>query len=245
MDVTTIGTLRVHARGGSDRQGGGNGPAILLCHGFGAPGNDLVSLARVVDAGRDVRWFFPEAPLEVPVGPGMYGRAWWDIGMDQLMMHLMRGDIDAAMKRLDENPPGLEQAKQALLGTLEALEKDHGVTRDRLVIGGFSQGSMLATEVFVSSSQPFAGLVVLSGTRLGGDMWREGLSRHGAHLHALVTHGRRDPLLPFVRAEALRDMMKAAGANVTWVPHGGAHEIPAVCLDALGAFARARLGATS
>ena len=165
--------------------------------------------------------------------------------MDQLMMHLMQGDIDAAMKRLDEVPAGLPSAKRALLETLEVLEKNHGITRDRLIIGGFSQGSMLATEVFVSSLEPFAGLVVLSGTRLGGDMWQQGLSRHGANLHALVTHGRRDPLLPFARAEALRDMMKTAGADVTWVPHGGAHEIPAVCLDALGAFARARLGTSS
>lgn len=245
MDVTNMGTLRVHVRGGVDRQGGGNGPAILLCHGFGAPGTDLVSLARVVDAGRDVRWFFPEAPLEVSVGPGMYGRAWWDIGMDQLMMHLMRGDIDAAMKRLDEIPAGLEPAKRALESTIDVLEKEHGVTRDRLIIGGFSQGAMLTTEMFVSSSTPFAGLVVLSGTRLGGDHWTVGLERHGANLHALVTHGRRDPLLPFVRAEALRDMMNRAGADVTWVPHGGAHEIPAVCLDALGTFCRSRFGAIS
>jgi phospholipase/carboxylesterase len=245
MDVTSMGSLRVFMRGGVDRQGGGNGPAILRCHGFGAPGNDLVSLARVVDVGRDVRWFFPEAPLEVDVGPGVSGRAWWDIGMEQLMTHLMRGDIDAAMKRLDEIPPGLEPAKQALSSTIEVLAKEHGVTRDRLIIGGFSQGAMLATEMFVSSPEPFAGLVVLSGTRLGGDMWKAGLSRHGAHLHALVTHGRRDPLLPFGRAEVLRDMMKQAGADVTWVAHGGAHEIPAVCLDALGTFVRARLGATS
>jgi len=97
MDLENIGELRVYARGGVDRAGGGNGPAILLCHGFGAPGNDLVNLARVIDVGRETRWFFPEAPLEVAVGPGMLGRAWWDIGMDELMMHLMRGDIAAAI----------------------------------------------------------------------------------------------------------------------------------------------------
>lgn len=245
MDVISMGSLRVHVRGGTDRKGGGSGPAILLCHGFGAPGNDLVSLSRVIDVGRDVRWFFPEAPLEVAVGPGMAGRAWWDIGMEQLMMHLMRGDIDAAMKRLDEIPPGLDLAKEALASVIDVLEKDHGVTKDRLIMGGFSQGSMLATETFVSSDKPFAGLVVLSGTRLGADLWKPGLARHGANLHALLTHGRRDPLLPFGRAEVLRDMMKEAGANVTWVPHGGAHEIPAVCLDALGTFARARFGVTA
>lgn len=175
----------------------------------------------------------------------MYGRAWWDIGMEQLMTHLMRGDIDAAMKRLDDVPEGLEAAKQALSSTIEVLEKEHGVTKDRLILGGFSQGSMLATEMVVSADEPYAGLVVLSGTRLGGDLWRPGLSRLGDRLHALVTHGRRDPLLPFSRAEVLRDMMKEAGADVTWVPHGGAHEIPAVCLQALATFARNRLNTNS
>jgi hypothetical protein len=43
------GPLQVVSVGGTDRQGGGDGPAILLCHGFGAPAEDLVPLARVID----------------------------------------------------------------------------------------------------------------------------------------------------------------------------------------------------
>ena len=68
MSAQTIGPLRVTALGR------GEGPAVLLCHGFGAPGDDLAALARVVDAGPGVRWFFPEAPLALDWG----GRAWWE-----------------------------------------------------------------------------------------------------------------------------------------------------------------------
>ncbi|WP_170319372.1 alpha/beta hydrolase [Polyangium spumosum] len=242
MEPSLIGPLRVHARGGDDHRGGGDGPAILLCHGFGAPGEDLVSLCRVVDAGRGVRWFFPEAPLEVEVGPGIRGRAWWDIGMDRLMALVMRGDIDGAMKRLDEVPDGLAPARDALAATIDALEKHHGVKRDRLVVGGFSQGAMVTTELVTHLREPFAGLAVLSGTRLGGDRWQEGFEALGERLSALVSHGRRDPLLPFGRAEILRDMMTTAKARVTWVPHGGAHEIPQGVVSALGTFAKERLG---
>lgn len=242
MEPKTIGPLRVHVRGGVDHRGGGDGPAILLCHGFGAPGDDLVSLSRVVGAGREVRWFFPEAPLELDVGPGMSGRAWWPIDMEKFMGALMRGDVERAMSRLDEVPEGLDAAREALIRTIEALEKDHGVRRERLLVGGFSQGSMLTTELVASLGEPFAGLVALSGTRIGGERWREGLGRLGARLSVLMTHGRRDPILPFGRAEALRDMMKTAGANVTWVQHNGAHEIPQIALDALTTFTRDRFG---
>jgi len=242
MEARKFGSLRVHVGGGEDRRGGGDGPAILLCHGFGAPGDDLVGLARVIDAGRGVRWFFPEAPLELAVGPGMMGRAWWDIGMDRLMALLMRGDVEGAMQRLDEVPEGLAPARDALLETIDALVQELGVKREQLIVGGFSQGAMLTTELVTWTGDPFAGLAVLSGTRLGGDRWQAGFGALGERLSALVSHGRRDPLLPFGRAEVLRDMMLAAKAHVTFVPHGGGHEIPQNVVNALSQFARERLG---
>jgi phospholipase/carboxylesterase len=242
MTTLMLGPLRVHARGGEDHRGGGDGPAILLCHGFGAPGDDLVGLSRVIDAGRSVRWFFPEAPLEVNVGPGAQGRAWWPIDMDRLVTLLMRGDQDGALRMLDEVPEGLPAAREALGACLEALERDRGVRRDQLIVGGFSQGSMLTTDLVATQQEPFAGLVALSGTLIGSAGWEEGLGKVGSRLSVLLAHGRRDPLLPFGRAERLREVLLAAGAHVTWVPHAGAHEIPQAVCDALGTFARGRLG---
>lgn len=241
MSSVRIGRLLVHARGGEDRKGGGDGPAVLLCHGFGAPGDDLVALSRVINAGPGVRWFFPEALLEAEVGPGMLGRAWWPIDMERLVGHLMRGDIDSALRSLDEVPPGLDAAREALVETLGVLESSYGVKRDRLIVGGFSQGAMLATELSMMLGEPFAGIALLSGTRIGGERWREGAARLGGRLHAFMAHGRRDPILPFGRAEVLRDILQEAGARVTFVPHNGAHEIPQIVVDGLGQFARERL----
>src|SRR5690349_5665654 len=91
MTSSMTGPLQVHRAGGSDRRGGGDGPAILLCHGFGAPGDDLVSLAQVIDTGAGVRWFFPEAPRTVDFGHGMTGRAWWLIDMMRRQELILRG----------------------------------------------------------------------------------------------------------------------------------------------------------
>lgn len=241
MDAKKIGPLKVHVRGGLDHQGKGDGPAILLCHGFGAPGDDLVSLSRIIAAGQETRWFFPEAPLETEIGPGMWGRAWWRIDLEKMMTALMRGDINAAMSRLDEVPEGMDAAREALEETIAVLEKQYSVKREKLILGGFSQGSMITTELVTHQKNPYAGLIVFSGTRIGGERWQEGLNALGNRLSVLMSHGRRDPLLPFGRAEALRDMMLAAGAKVTFVEHRGAHEIPPSAVEAASAFARKQL----
>jgi phospholipase/carboxylesterase len=231
-----LGPLRVHAAGGSDGRGGGDGPAILLCHGFGAPGDDLVALARVIDAGRSTRWFFPEAPLTVPGA----GRAWWPLDMARIQMMMMRGDPRVLA---EETPAGLDQARAALEATIDALETERGVGRDRLLLGGFSQGAMLTTEIALHAARPFAGLVVLSGNLLSAERWTEAAGRSGPTLHAFLAHGRRDPVLPFAGAEALRALLEKSGAEVEWVAHGGGHEIPPPVVTGLAAFARRRFSA--
>ncbi|MFO0613681.1 MAG: hypothetical protein U0414_13890 [Polyangiaceae bacterium] len=239
MKKLKAGDLGVVAVGGADRDGGGDGPAIVLCHGFGASGDDLVSLARVVDVGRNVRWFFPEAPLDLSTMFGGAARAWWEIDMERMMAAQQRGAVQELAK---ETPPRLGKARGELLSMLDALEASHGLRRDKTIIGGFSQGAMLATEVALHAfDRPFAGLAVLSGTVLSEERWIEAAARSGPKIHALVTHGRRDPILPFVGAEALRDLLSKAGATVDFVPHGGQHEIPESALDGLVRLAKARV----
>jgi phospholipase/carboxylesterase len=233
MEPTRIGPLRVRALGSGD------GPAILLCHGFGAPGDDLVPLARAIDAGPGVRWFFPEAPIELDLGWGQSGRAWWRIEMAR-MARLLAGGQGAQL--LEETPDGLLDARAKLEATIAALEQDHGVRRDRLIVGGFSQGAMLTTELALHAEVPFAGLAILSGMLVSAPRWVVAAGARGPSIRALQTHGQRDPVLPFAGAEALRAMLVQAGAAVEWVPHGGQHEIPPIALERLGAFARSRFG---
>ncbi len=228
MSSQTIGPLRVTALGR------GEGPAILLCHGFGAPGDDLVAFARAVDAGPGVRWFFPEAPIALGFG----GRAWWEIDILRIQDQMLRGNHRFLAT---ETPAGLAAAREALEATIAALEASHGVRREALVIGGFSQGAMLTTEVALHAERPFAGLAVISGNLVSEDRWTAAAAKTGRSLHALLTHGRIDPLLPFQGAEALRDLLVAAGADVDWLAHSGRHEIPGPVLHQLATFARKRL----
>jgi phospholipase/carboxylesterase len=229
MTTSQIGPLRVTTLGR------GEGPAILLCHGYGAPGDDLVGIGRAVDAGPGVRWFFPEAPIGLSFG----GRAWWQIDIMRMQALAMRGQ---QRQLAAETPPGLAEAREALEATIAELERSHGVRREALVIGGFSQGAMLTTEVALHADRPFSGLVVLSGNLISEDRWTEAAQKNGASIHALLTHGRRDAILPFEGAEVLRDLLVSARADVDWLAHEGQHEIPYPVIQRLAAFARKRLG---
>ena len=61
MRQERFGGLNVRITGGTDGKGGGRGPLVLLLHGFGAPGDDLVSLADVLNVPTGTRFVFPKA----------------------------------------------------------------------------------------------------------------------------------------------------------------------------------------
>lgn len=240
MAKKKVGGLDVSFAGGTDRDGGGDGPAIVLCHGFGAPGEDLVSLWRAIDAGRGVRWIFPEAPLSL--GPAyMGGRAWWLIDMAKLDEAIRTGRRDELAESV---PVGMDKAREALESCLAELEEKHGLVRERTILGGFSQGAMISTEIALHAKKPFAGLAILSGTLLCRDRWKAAATESAPSIHAVQSHGRRDPLLPFSLAEELRDILRGAGGTVDFVTHNGAHEIPQSALDGLAKLARERLSST-
>ncbi|MFO0659835.1 MAG: hypothetical protein U0165_08400 [Polyangiaceae bacterium] len=233
MKSFRAGPLLVHATGGSDRDGGGDGPAVLLCHGFGAPGTDLGSLARVIDAGPNTRWFFPEAPIELDLGWGQRGRAWWEIDMMEYQRLMMMGRWAELMNRM---PEGLVAARQALDECIAAL----GLDLSKTVIGGFSQGAMITTDRTLTGT-PGRGLAILSGSIIARERWAPRFDTLPKGFEVFQSHGRQDPILPFAGAETLREQLTQAGANVSWVPFQGQHEIPGAVLNGLSAYLKAKL----
>lgn len=221
--------LDVVLGGGHDGNGGGDGPMLVLCHGYGAPGDDLVPLGE--ELGPGVRFACPAAPgvLEMGVPADMSGRCWWPIDMVELQLAVMRKDYETLTTR---EPSGLDASRASLLALLDVLERDYAAPRSRLVLGGFSQGAMLATDVTLHAERPPAALAILSGSLIAKRTWLP-LMKGRAGLPVLQSHGRADPVLAFSIAETLRDELTSAGLNVRFVPFNGGHGIPAVVLEEL------------
>src|SRR5579871_1909463 len=133
-----MGGLDVVIAGGTDREGGGDGPVVILLHGFGAPGEDLAPLWRVLDVPREMRFVFPSAPLALPGFAG--GRAWWLIDLERIQ-ELMTGARGHDDERAREVPDGLAEARAKIDALVDETAARLGARK--VVLGGFSQGAML------------------------------------------------------------------------------------------------------
>ena len=236
MRVGHMGGLKVRLSGGSDGEGGGNGPVVILLHGFGAPGDDLVPLADVIDVPIGTRWLFPEAPLSLNMGFGD-SRAWWIIDFARIQDDRAAGRIrDLSV----EIPQGLALARERFLAFLKELPRHFPIDYNKTVIGGFSQGAMLTCDAILHTDHPFVGLVQLSGNLLAQAVWAPRMSARKG-LPVFQSHGTEDDILPHIGAERLRDALNQSGLAVEWHSFRGAHEIPETVLRRLGPFITKRL----
>jgi phospholipase/carboxylesterase len=227
MKRAKIAGLDVVLTGGIDREGGGTGPLVVLMHGFGAPGDDLVGLHRVMRVPRTTRFAFPAAPHETHMMPGADSRAWWMIDMAEMQNAIASGDLHAMTER---DPDGLDDARARIDALLTEIRAT--LSPSALVLGGFSQGSMLALDVALRTSQKIDALAILSGTLLARDIWIPKFKTLEGK-RVFQSHGRQDPILPFAIAEELSQELGKAGALTSFTPFRGGHEIPSQVLDAL------------
>ena len=219
------GDLRMHE---VLREGAGEPTdlVVVLLHGWGARGDGLVELARGLRVPPGTRFLVPEAPLERPEG----GRAWWHLDPDRFR------DVPPGGRDLSrERPEGLAAARAAVSAVIEEARERGGLPPERVVIGGFSQGAMLATDVALHVEGGVGGLFILSGARLSMEEWGPRMREH-AETPVFVSHGRYDPVLPHAGARLLADELVAAGHPVEFVDFMGRHAIPRSVRRELGAF---------
>jgi phospholipase/carboxylesterase len=236
MRSVNLGGLDVRLCGGTDRDGGGSGPLVVLLHGFGAAGDDLVPFHRVLDVPREVRFAFPAAPIEL--GPAMYGesRAWWRLDIAALEEAITTGrhrDLAGSV------PDGLPEARALVRAMLDELSRE--LAPSTLVLGGFSQGAMLSLDVALHDPRPLGALAVLSGTFLSEKEWQPRMAAR-AGTNVLVSHGSHDPLLPVAESQRLAKALSDSGWMVDFVGFRGQHEIPPVVLDRLARLVRRAMG---
>jgi phospholipase/carboxylesterase len=205
--------------------GGPGPPTFVLLHGYGSTPEAWQPFATTIANPWPGRFVFPRGPeTTVPPDGPVGGRAWWRL---DLASHIPPGralpDLSATQ------PPGIVRAAKLVRALLTDLP------RGPVVLGGFSQGAMVAAEIAFTSDQPLAALVLLSGTAVDESKWERGLARRRG-LPVFISHGRRDDILSFAIAERLRTKLAAAGMRVTWAPFDGGHEIPEATVVSLNSF---------
>lgn len=197
---------------------------VLCLHGYGADMRDLAPLAQELETKRALKWVFPDAPLTLDWG----GKAWWPIDVAAFEAAQRGGkprDLSAG------EPEGLAQARDAVL----ALMKELGLAPGKLVLMGFSQGSMLAVDLALRLPVAPAGVAILSGTLVDAASLRA-LAPKKTGQRFFQSHGSVDPILGFAQALALEKELKVAGWDGRLQRFEGGHAIPGDVLESLGAW---------
>ena len=194
------------------------GPAthlVVLVHGYGADGQDLIGLAGHWQALLPTAAFAaPNAPARVPGGPGYQ---WFPIS--RIDPHEMKKGVEVA-------GPALEAYLDAELARL-------GLPPERLALVGFSQGTMLSLHVGLRRTVRPAAIVGFSGLLPGSPPALE----TGDIPPILLTHGDSDQVIPPQAMFLAANQLGAAGAAVQWhLARGMGHGIDPEGLGLAGQF---------
>jgi phospholipase/carboxylesterase len=175
--------------------------ALVLLHGRGTSEQDLVPLLDVFDPRERLVVAFPRGPLQLPP----IGNHWY------------------AVEDGRPDPETFRATFERLAPWLAGLAERTGVPIERTVLGGFSQGAVMAWALALGPGRPRpAGVLVMSGalpTVPGVELQLDGL----AGLPVAITHGTQDPIISIEIGQDARDRARAAGADVVYretdVPH--------------------------
>jgi phospholipase/carboxylesterase len=209
--------------------GAGRLPLILL-HGYASTPQEWLPFSHTILIHPDRRFVFPQAPEETVPPDGPTGaRAWWRLDLGSYR------DGDALADMRGAQPQGLAKAAEKIRLLIGDLHHREPFPANRVILGGFSQGGMIAAEVAFRTEQRLEALILLSPTFVDEQRWIEGMPRRKG-LPVFISHGRRDDVLPFAASERMQKAMRDAGLKVMWVPFDGIHETPAYVVTELNKF---------
>lgn len=173
--------------GGSPRQ------IVLLLHGFGSSGHDMIALAPAWQRGLpDALFLAPHAPER----SGGDGYQWW--GLANLSPQALAVGASAAAPAID--------------AFIDRKLKQYDLTAADLAIVGFSQGTMMALQVGLRRPGPVAAIVGYSGMLTGvADLRQDTVSKPPV----LLVHGSADPVVPVAALHAAEAELARLGLDVT------------------------------
>jgi phospholipase/carboxylesterase len=190
---------------------------VILLHGLGADGNDLIGLAPVwAPLLPDAEFVSPNAPFPCDMAP--YGFQWFSLQ--------------------DRSPEGILAGVRAAAPMLDAFIDDalaaRGLEEKDLALVGFSQGTMMSLYVGLRRARAVAGILGYSGRLIGAESLAAEIK---AKPRILLVHGDADSMVPFQSLEQAAAALAAVGVPVDTIARPGLdHGIDEEGLKAGGRF---------
>jgi len=176
------------------RSGGKAKQLVLFLHGWGADGPNLIDLADLfADVLPDAYFIAPNAPYVCEANP--YGYQWFSL-MDRQPAHML---------------DGARSASAIVNQFADEKLKELGLDNSKLILVGFSQGTMVALHIALRRTPPIAALVGYSGALIGAETLAAEIV---ARPPVCMIHGESDDVVPFPALKHSTEALKAVGVNV-------------------------------
>ena len=202
--------------------------AVILFHGYGASMMDLYGLADMVDTKESIDWIFPNGHIELH--PTMMARAWFPLD-EKALDEAMRSGTHRDFSEL--NHPEFQDAVEKCSKFISAMSEKY----DKLIVGGFSQGSMISTHAALRNSHKVSALICLSGALIAKESILEAFDIKDANNFPFFqSHGKDDAILSYSYAKQLFGLLKLGGHEGEFISFDGGHEIPMIVLTKLNKF---------
>lgn len=190
--------------------------SVIWLHGLGADGHDFTSLVQQLNlpAHLPLRFIFPHAPLKpVTINNGYVMRAWFDIYSTQMEQRIDVAGIADSVKFVEQ---------------LIENEQSKGISSEKIMIGGFSQGSVIAMTTGLQYPKKLAGVIALSGYLPHAAQVLSNKSLANQAIPIFLAHGTEDTVVPFMLGKITEAALEKDGIPVDWHSYPMPHT---VCAD--------------
>ena len=191
-------------------------PLVAIMHGRGADANDLADIAPYLDGPAGYRFLFPNAPKPWEAAPGMtFGFTWFE--------------------GLPPDPASLAASRAKLAEFLDAGLQRFPTPAGKFVIGGFSQGGLMALDAGLRRGD-VAGIVVMSGALFEAD-----LPPLRKEQRVLIVHGKLDEMIDVNRARRARRVLEDHGLEPEYHEFAMGHQVTMESIAVVSEFIRSCL----
>jgi phospholipase/carboxylesterase len=182
---------------------------VIWLHGLGADGHDFEPIVPELrlDPGLNIRFLFPHAPMmPVTINQGFVMRAWYDI---------RTADIGG-----EPDEKGI-RASAEMVGEMIDAQIENGITPERIVLAGFSQGGAIVLHAGLRYPARLAGIMALSTYLPLAETLAAEKSEDNAATPIFLAHGSDDPVVPVQLAHASRKQLEQQQYPVEWHEYSG------------------------
>jgi phospholipase/carboxylesterase len=204
--------------------------SIIWLHGLGADGHDFETIIPELrlNAEAHIHFIFPDAPFRpITINGGMTMRAWFDI------LELSRN--------LKVDISGIYDSVELIKRLIEE-EIAKGISSERILLAGFSQGGTIALHAGLSYTRRLAAIVSLSAFLPTVEQLKTERSAANQDIPILIAHGILDSVVDVEFGKKTSDQLQTLGYNVEWcdfmMDHSVCHEEIERIADFINAFFR-------